>query len=196
MKNNSLFPRTLITFPVLAMAVLVAGQAHAAVITVPNFSFENPDTGGYTETIDNWLRAGPGGTFTAVIENGTQGAAIAGITGSQFGDIDGNRVGARLYQDLAGSTYTVGESYTLTVDVATRQNSLVSAGATLRLQLRDSSDNLAAFTDILGSTVLAAGANFTTFSVTLPAVQITDVWANQTIRIRLEDTVATGQGAD
>ena len=177
---------------VLAAGMLVQSEAQAADITVPNYSFELPSTGGYTQSINNWLTAGPGGTFTAVIKNGTQGTAIAGITGSQFGDIDGGRATARLYQDLTGVTFTVGYSYTLTVDVATRQNSIVGATANLRLQLRDSSDNLAAYTDVLGTTVRAAGANITTVTVNLPAVLITDAWANQTIRIRLEDTVAPG----
>ncbi|MEI7900762.1 MAG: glycine-rich domain-containing protein [bacterium] len=176
---------------VLAAVVMPATQTQATDITVPNSSFESPVTGSHTLSFNSW--APFGGGFTATIKNGVYGASISGITGNQFGDIDGNVTGTGLRQDVSAQ-YTVGNSYTLTVDVATRQDNKVQSASKLRLSLRDSSDNVAAYTDVLGSQVNSIGANVATFTVNVPAVQNTDQWANHTIRIWFEDTVAAGGG--
>lgn len=171
--------------------ILPLGQVAAN--TGTNFSFETPVTADYTTSIAGWSVAGGG--FTALINNSGPHGGLSGIDSNQFGDIDGNVAGARLFQDLT-TQYTVGYSYTLAVDVATRPDAKVSSTATLRLQLRDSFNHLAAYTDVPGTTVLAAGNAVTTITVNVPAVQSGDAWANQPIRITLEDTVASGGGSD
>ncbi|MEI7900761.1 MAG: family 43 glycosylhydrolase, partial [bacterium] len=158
-----------------------------------NLSFESPVTETYSTSLTGWAKAGSG--FKATVRNGALGAAIAGITGTQFADIDGNVAGAGIYQDLT-LQYAAGCSYTLTVDVATRQDSKVSDGSILRLSLGDTSGHVAAYADVPGSQVNAAGAHTVAVSVTLPMVQNDDAWAEQAIRIRFENTVASGRGAD
>jgi len=158
-----------------------------------NLSFENPVTETSSSSLTGWAKVGSG--FTATVRNGSYGATIVGINGTQFADIDGNVVGTGIYQDLT-LPYTVGCSYLLTVDVATRQDCKVTDGSMLRLSLRDTSGHVAAYTDVSGSQVNSVGPAIVTVTVTLPTVQNTDAWAEQAIRIWFENKVASGQRAD
>ncbi len=173
-----------------APLLLVATSAHAASVVVPNFSFEAPSLGVNGAAVGNptsWTGVGTVG----YVYNGWNGGAInvTGLDGNQLGWFNTD-VGSGISQSLS-STFTIGESYQLTVAAVKAANawSGSTAGNELTIQLY-----YGAFNVIASGSALVSGLNdsqgaLTDITANLTAVTGSDAWAGQAIGIRIISTV-------
>lgn len=199
--------------------ILTAGIVHAGNLYVPNFSFESQPTQFADPRVDAWQKTPQPGTFDTNIfgEWFNLNGVFANVppTNSEFIDnADGAQLGylfaypqVGLFQDYNSvdwsgapathafnSKFTPGKSYTLTVGLTSSQEEPLTQGSTLLLSLyyRDVSNNVVT----VASTVVTYDTNVFTnlthlldFSVSVPAVQPTNAWANQNIGISIESIV-------
>lgn len=99
---------------VLLLLLALSGAAHAAIVTVPGFSFEDPATATYQNNfVTGWAFPSTG---LAGVQN-TGSVAMGGTTGSQYGYLNASGV---LYSAASLLTIAGNMTYTLTVDVANR----------------------------------------------------------------------------
>src|ERR1700761_9042295 len=104
---------------VLAAGGLGASAVHAQAITVPNYSFEQfpvPNTSPYASpVIANWTQEGAQFTTGEFYNTTDVPPVVDNADGNQLAFVFAGP-GNGFYQDLT-STYTVGQSYNLTVGV-------------------------------------------------------------------------------
>jgi hypothetical protein len=195
-----------------ALALLVAGgqAAHAQVlISIPNYSFENPSTGFVNTNITSWQKLPQAADFNT--NQGFTWAQLAGVflndpppASDNITNMDGNQAsylfgdqGMGLYQTL-GTTFQLGQSYHLTVGIV-GQGGGMPDGATLQLQLYYLAPDNTTMVTIASNTVTENSTNFpnhTTefdYSVNLPTVGLFDVWLGRPIGIEI---VSPETGAD
>lgn len=165
------------------------GSAKADLLAVTNPSFESPDV-----SSDPWISNSAAGWTIGysggVICNGVYGDRITNADGDQLGWIRSDAAWSTnygsLHQNLA-ATYTPGKSYTLTVGVAYEGNWYVPASEDqMRIQL---TWNNGSGNQVLQYQTIVLGDLSTTslrdYSVTVPTVQASDVFADQQIGISL-----------
>jgi hypothetical protein len=193
----------------LALTSVVLGtsaSAMAETILVPNGSFEDPvlaprGIGGYSgldwqcpdyagngqlSAIYNSPADNPYGTYITN-QDGSNLCLFMGVVNPEL------PAAVQIYQDLA-ATYEVGKSYTFTMGIARRSDE--PGSDTDALELRLFSRNVPGFT-IAATPVTKAGLLYdavTYYSVSIPEVQATDLWANQNIGIWVSTTVGPQLG--
>ena len=169
-------------------------------VTVPNNSFESPSTGFVSTTITSWQKLPQPADFdppmgltwddlAGVFANDPAPATdnIINMDGTQAAYIFGDQ-GVGLYQTL-GSNYQVGTSYQMTVGIV-GQGGGMPDGAIVQLVFYylDTSGDMV---PIATTTVTENSANFPNHTqefdhtVSMPAVNATDPWANQPIGIEI-----------
>jgi hypothetical protein len=189
--------------PLVAACVCIAGQAQAGLLSVPNYSFENPTTTFVTNSITNWTQTDQPGNFNSAYTGGYPWQVTTGIFANQPGpsyidNLDGTQSayffavpGDGIYQQTS-NTYQAGKNYSLTVGVIGASQGLPD-GATMALQLyyTDGGGNRVA---IGSQTVTENSANFPNhthaydYTLNLATVQASDAWAGQQIGIELVAT--------
>jgi hypothetical protein len=169
-------------------------------IPVPNSSFETPSLapGAYTffpqgsgeNSSGDWVQSHTAAAGAVNNTNGAFGAQPSGVDGTNVGWLVNRQ---SIWQDLT-DIFQVGQSYTLTVDVALRADMAGSPNDTLRLILFGGRNGLspyvAGYVDFLSQDLSTTA--MTDCTVTIPAVQSTDAWANQKVGIWIYNTVGSG----
>jgi hypothetical protein len=182
------------------VAVLTAGSLAKAEIVVQDAGFESntgvPPTD-WTSVTDAAAIVNDGGTFQEI---SAEGSNIAYVNAHYNGTLHG------LYQALA-STFTVGESYKLTVGVAAADfvsgkgyTSPATDHPLSTMEIRLYWDNGGTKT-IIGSKEIVFGdlstSSLTDYSVTIPTVQSGDFYKNQAIGVWIQTTYQmTSEGVD
>ena len=189
-----------------------SGFLQAAIISVPNYSFESPVTQFAGPQIDSWQQIPePPDTTSGVFANAPGAGFIDNCDGSQAAFLFANpQIG--FFQDNDSIDYTnaspthafsakfeIGKSYDLTVALTTSQAFPLNNGATLQLALyyRDGASNMVvvAATNVAYNSSTFTNTHFLDFQAHLPAVNAADPWAGQHIGISILSTVsALGQG--
>lgn len=198
-----------LSFMMLAMSGF--GSLQAAVIVVPNASFELPTTASVGINIDDWQKAAKPGYF----DEGTYGflwIQTAGLfqntaigASDHIDNLEGNQSAyvlafpqVALFQELAASEakFNVGVSYDLTLGLLGKSmpdgNSLL-----VSLYYRDGGNNMvtvAATPITYTAASLPSTTHLTDYQVHVTTVQAGDAWAGQNIGIKLESTFGTGAG--
>jgi hypothetical protein len=207
MKKRS---RTLFLFLGLAaLCSVVLGTSVSAMaesVYVPNASFEDPvlaprGIGGYSgldwqcpdyagngqlSAVYNSPAANPYGTYITN-QDGSNLCLFMGVVNPEI------PAAVQIFQDLA-AIYEVGKSYTFTMGIARRSDE--PGYDTDALELRLFARNVPGFTIAatqVTKTELVYDA-LTYFSVSIPAVQATDLWANQNVGIWVSTTVGPQLG--
>jgi hypothetical protein len=191
-------------FGLLALCSVVLGTSAPAMaesVYVPNASFEEPvlaphTIGGYSGL--DWIcpdYAG-NGQLSAIYNNDPTnpwGKVITNQDGSNlclFMGVVNPEIPAavQIFQDLA-ATYEVGKSYTFTMGIARRFDEPGYDTDTLDLRLfcRNTPGLVLASTPVTKAELLDDTLRY--FSVSIPAVQATDSWANQPMGIWVSTTV-------
>jgi hypothetical protein len=181
---------------VCTMVLGIVQAATAGYIPVSNYSFEGPAVTAspwYAAPATDW-GAYYGGVF---VNNGTYAEALPNADGNQLAFLD-TIPGYELVQVLT-PTYEVGNSYKMTVGVASRSYAYIGdPNDTMELRLW--------YTDDSGSGVLLANTTvtygelsksaLTDYSVSLGAVNSSDAWAGKGISIALRSmTCPEGEAA-
>lgn len=170
----------------------VAAVAQAELLVVPNASFELPDTATYDFEIADWGNPGNTGVFANMAGYSHW---ITNADGDQmaFMSCDAGNPDNNLYMDL-GYMLESGKTYTLTVGVAARSDSVPGDSANTKMELR-------LFTRVPELTILASqevvysdlsSTELTYYSATLNAVDIPVGSIGQGFGIWLDSTVGTG----
>jgi hypothetical protein len=213
--------RSILTTFAVAVAAGVQGcrTAQAAMIPVPNGSFESPVTTNVDTRIDSWqktptpfwwdeVRYGPWDNLVGGFANvpPEDPRYIDNCDGSQAIWIFSNP-GAGLFQDYDsidwahsvpthafGARYETGKSYQLTVGFQVGTAFPMAEGATLELGLyyRDAASNqviVAATTVTNIPTVFSNETHLVDFQVNVPSVKAGDAWAGKHIGIQMLSTV-------
>jgi hypothetical protein len=210
MKKRS---RTLFLFlGLLALCSVVLGTSVSAMaesIYVPNASFENPvlspggvvtmDSGAYSWTAPSYAWMGcPAGIFNNN-PAAPYGSVITNQDGSNmcyFMDAVNPEIPAasQIFQDLT-ATYEVGKSYTFTIGIARRSDepNYDTDVLELRLFCRNTPGLVLAATPVTKADLSYTA--LTDYSVTIPAVQATDSWANQPMGIWVAATQGVTWGS-
>jgi hypothetical protein len=200
---------------VVSLVVLVAwaSSAQAAMIAIPNSSFEMPATSFVDTHIDSWQQT-PGSDWgaTGVFLNTppTSTNHIENCDGNQAAYLFANP-GVSLAQDYDSadwanptpthafnSKFNVNRAYRLTVGIigGVYGDPPLYLGATLQLSLyyRDAASNMvivAATTITNSAQLFPTNTHLVDFSVQVPGVLATDPWANQNIGVQIASTVTT-----
>ena len=177
-------PLTRALFTAIALLTFAASQAHAVSVNIPNFSFENPVTGGAIGEIDDWTD--PNGCCDGVFVSPGFGQGAAPTDGNQiaFNNAD---IG-QIFQTLV-DTYQANTGYELSVDVSARAG---PAGTDMVMVLYEGV--ISDFADLNAGNIVAqrtlTGADgvvadqFNTFSLTAVAADVaTAAAAGQSIGI-------------
>ncbi len=191
-----------VALPVAAACMCIAGQAQAGLLTVANYSFENPTTGFVSNAITNWTQTDQPNNFNSAYTGGYPWQVTTGIFANNPGpgyitNLDGNQSafffavpGDGIYQQTS-NTYQAGKNYSLTVGVIGDSQGLPD-GATMALQLYY---NNGGNRTVIGSQTVTENAtnfpNHTTaydYTLNLATVQASDAWAGQQIGIELVAT--------
>jgi hypothetical protein len=199
--------------PILAGLTLVtcANMLAAAVIEVPNGSFESPylpmEAPYATSDISDWQKAPAPGWWLGYGYSAQQWAETAGVfvsvPASPIDNIDGRQAAflfatpdVELFQDL-DVQFEVGQAYDLVVAMQGGGNPTYTppmrAGVTLEIRLyyRDDSQNRVA----VGSTVVTNPednytiTNLSDYQLHVPAVTAQDAWAGRNIGVQLISTL-------
>jgi hypothetical protein len=187
-----------------AVSATLCSTLHAASISVPNFSFESPNTlpAGVSTSIDSWQKAPQPAYFNPATFGFTwdQTAGIFYDT-NPYANHDGTQCAymlsfpqVTLYQDATSgfnATYGVGQSYTLTLGVFGKS---LNPNNSLQLSLyyRDPGNNVVTIgtpttiTYNAATFPLTSPLNLVDYSVSIPAVQAGDAWAGQNIGIMIQ----------
>jgi hypothetical protein len=185
----------------LAAVFMVLPARGQVPITVPNYSFELPSTTFVSVNITSWQKLPQPANWTPA-GNGYTWADLAGAfandvpTASDYiTNMDGNQAawiyndqGVGLYQTLT-NTYQVGTSYTMTVGIV-GQGGGMPDGSIIQLVFYylDGHGNMV---PIATTTATENATNFPNhtmeydYTVSMPAVQATDAWANQPIGLEI-----------
>ena len=187
--------------PVIAALMLIVVPAQADSILIPNHSFETPVIDPNENPflaipfVSSWTEddIDPCSLNTGTFRNTPVGSHdhLVNVDGSQLaflGSMDGNA----LWQFLP-ATYQQGKSYRLTVGVCISATFPPPQGTPLILALRylsgaDPNDSLS----VLVPAPDSSSRTVEDFSVTLPAVQPSDLWVNKNIGIEIRATGAAG----
>ena len=208
MKTRIIIKSRLCSVAIAAVSLVAGLAAHAASITVPNYSFETsvvPANPGYLSTGDatidlnsvtvaNWI---PIYTQNAYLVRQSF-FSMQGVTGDQYMYLqpgyDGN---PQFYQNI-GSQYQVG-TYTLSVDIGYSlsggQNAGQNADAYFQLWSQDGAVYTTLGTKaVVSSTTLAAhNGSFVTYSLTLDTLA-DSAWRGKDIVIRIDGYSPTAPG--
>ena len=198
---------------VVGLAALAAWTAplRAATITVPNGSFESPQTDFASPLIDSWQQIPPPDFLNQIFQTGVFSNVPPPIDNCDGGQcaflfVASNQVA--LLQDYDSTdwanptpthafnaTFDVGESYTLTVGVLGGTNLTVpmQEGTSLVLSLyyRDGANLVTvADTSITNSgSIFSNATHFIDFQVRVPTVKASDVWAGRYIGVQLLSSI-------
>ena len=186
-----------------------AGTLRAGAILIPNGSFESPQTTYATNRIDSWQQTPDSAFFLTgvfsnqppVIDNcdGNQAAFLFANPGVSLAqDYDSTDWSSPIPSHAFNATFNLGSAYSLTVGVigGVYGSPPLYIGATLQISLyyRDAASNMvtvAAATITNSTGLFPTNTHFVDFSVQVPGVLPTDLWANQTIGVQMASTVGT-----
>ncbi|HEV8541055.1 MAG TPA: hypothetical protein VGR78_01575 [Verrucomicrobiae bacterium] len=193
--------------------------AQAALLYLPNSSFESQPTDFVDPRIDAWQKPPqPPGYDTNVFHawDNLSGVFInpPSTNGDYIDNAEGNQLvylfaypQAGLFQDNNSTDWSgtashafdarfePGKSYRLTAAVTSSKEAPLSAGSTLELSLyyRDDTNKmvtLATTKIVFDPTVFTNITHLIDFSVSLPAVKTNDPWAGKNIGVQIQSTVA------
>ncbi|MBK1881046.1 PEP-CTERM sorting domain-containing protein [Luteolibacter pohnpeiensis] len=183
----------------VVISFLSVSQSDATLVSIDNYSFEQPDLGAGGAT----LAVPTGWNSTGVAEvggvgNGWNGGAvnISNLDGVQAGWFNVT-VGNGLYQVLP-DTYTTGQSYELTVGIVKASSAWTNwtSGNEVTIELYYGDFNVIASASVLSDSLNDSQGALTYFTASLSTVEAGDAWANQSIGIRLVSTVDNSGGAN
>lgn len=194
----------------LLLAAPLSGRCDTPVsITVTNGSFESPVTGPpffVDINIAAWRKPSRPAYFPAGgSTNGFQWVQTAGVFTSPYVNGDGQQAAyilsfpqAGIFQELT-DTYTLGQSYELTVSLFGKNMAENSAMLDLSLYYRD---GFGAINTIGNTTVTfdsttfnpANSTTFLTYTVDIPLVTGSDPWLGEPIGIKIASTSGNGNG--
>lgn len=195
----------------MATAMLWLGSLQAAVLVVPNGSFESPTTASVGITIDSWQKPTKPGYFdesaygflwiqtAGLFQNTAIGAP------DHIDNLEGNQSAyllafpqVALYQDLITTDAKFNASLAYDLNIGLLGKSMPDGNSLLlSLYYRDGGNNMVtvASTPITYTAAsLPSTTHLTDFQVHVPTVQAGDAWAGQNIGIKLESTFGTGAG--
>ena len=203
MKNHEL--KALFSVACVVLFLMGAGSSLATAINVANYSFETPDLSpdGAQLGIPDWNINGPA---AGIAHNGWNGGQIdlANSDGEQVGwmnsyvDATNELASSGLWQVLP-ETYTVGQSYELTVGVARAAWNPTQDDDQLQIRLwyqTSTATPIASVTVTAGDLNWSNGGDLIDYTATLPAVLATDAWAGQSIGIWIVSTYKNPAGGD
>ncbi len=194
-------PRNSVLVGMLAWAA-ATGTACADIVTysIPNASFESPQTNYASIYMDSWQKAPPPAGYTSDAWNLLAGEFLNPPT-TEFDyitNMDGSQAAflfedpqVEIFQDL-GAVYQVGQSYQLTVGVIMGKGMLLGVPLQLRLYYRDpnitSGDNrvtIASTTILNTNGTNASGTYFYDYDVITPTVESGDAWAGMDVGVQI-----------
>ena len=188
-----------------------AGMVCAQSLTIPNGSFEGPDTSFVSVAIDAWQKPAKPAYFDEAtfgflwVQTAGLFANTAPGSPDHIDNMDGDQSAfilgfpqAAVFQELpgAGGTFSAGVSYNLQVDLFGKG---LTDGSILTLSLfyRDAGNNpVTVASSPINYTAAAfpSTTHFSEFQLNSPVVQPGDAWAGQEIGIMLESTFGNGSG--
>jgi hypothetical protein len=196
----------------LAAMLALAGGVHAGNVYVPNYSFESPDIGTNSPyaapVLDSWQESpqpiwynpadfggSPWEDLFGTFYNLPDFTNSSGTNNTYIDNCDGVQAAflfalpqVAIFQDL-GATFTVGDSYTLTVALIGGGGGMTN-GSTLQLSLYylDASNDMVTVAETTVTNTITnfpSETHFVDFAVQVPGVQTNDPWAGQNIGIQI-----------